>query len=69
MWRPIVKECNESSIVIPIICPDGLEQQELRGMVSTPGYYHCSKCLSKGIKIGKGRSTFHSALWISGQEC
>ena len=33
-----------------MVCADGLEQQDLRGMVSCGGFYHCARCLSKGMK-------------------
>ena len=52
LFGTAVKQCLEHGFTVEQMCVDGLEQQAVRGMVSTGGYYSCARCPTKGTKAG-----------------
>ena len=49
LLAPVVQECIDNEITIDKFIVDGKEQQSIRGMVATSGFWHCPRCLTKGI--------------------
>ena len=48
LFGDLVKEINDVGIHVSHVVLDGKEQNYVRGMVTTNGYYGCARCLSSG---------------------
>ena len=56
LLEPVVKEINYCGMTLRNYCADGKEQQHVRGMVTTNGYYACARCSSKGAPVRRDPS-------------
>jgi hypothetical protein len=48
LFEDLVKEINQAGVQVSLIVVDGKEQNYIRGMVTTNGYYGCARCLTCG---------------------
>ena len=54
LYRPIVDEALNHNVIITRVIADGLEQNFVRGMIATTGFYSCARCKSMGSTRLKG---------------
>jgi hypothetical protein len=61
LFAELVNEINNAGVQVSLIVVDGKEQNYIRGMVTTNGYYGCARCLTCGTtkKLNKVHYPFN----------